>query len=885
MEIKAIRPYEPVEGMQMKHGKLWLRLLAAVCVLSILLPMVPSALAASYPYDTISMDDVNLRSRANTTSTVLKKIQSGDSVTILGATGQFYRVKFDGKTGYAMKKYIDGTDPSADDPFDESRSMQAPPAISTYPYDTVVLQHVKLRKTAQAEGEVIKTLLEGSMVEVLDRTDNGFARVKADGKTGYVVDTHINLADIPAPTPVPTATPKPGTEKYAEIKRGDSGAAVKALQSVLAELGYMDEKEVDGKFGAKTESALKVFQKRNGYSQTGVCTPEMQLKIYEDTPKDYRGYRQYVKTVAPVGGALIREKSKGEAVGKLQQRLKELGYYTGEITNVCDADTVAAIKIFEGRHGLTADGEANAADQEVLYGATAMDSTVVITPTPAPTLTPPSRTLRKGDKGEDVKSLQQRLKDLGYYAGNVTGTVNDATVNAIKAFQKKSGIEADGVCGNVTRTVLYGVNAIYAQPTAVPVIPSAPVTSYPPITEDNVIIIRSGSRGEIVLRLQQRLQDLGYYQSRLDGVYLTDDIEAVRAFQKANGLKVDGKAGFDTQSALYGENPVAGNIGNTMQNGASTAFVTLRYGSEGESVATIQNRLIAMGYLTGAADGKFGSNTKKAVIAFQKANGLTGDGVVGEMTYTKLNDANANDNKVATTQTLRIGTISDAVRDMQNRLIALGYLTGKADGNFGTKTSLALIAFQKANGLTADGVAGVKTLTKLNATSAENASGETSSTTTATAPTVTFGSISASQVRYVNWYTESRTKCRQFPNATIYDFSTGISWQVNMFSLGAHADAEPLTAADTEAMNRAFGGKTTWTPKPVWVVLSDGTVYMASTHNVPHEVYHIKNNNFDGHVCIHFPRTQKQVESIGPYATSHQKAIDLGWEATLRKAQ
>ena len=870
----------------MKHGKLWLRLLAAVCVLSILLPMVPSALAASYPYDTISMDDVNLRSRANTTSTVLKKIQSGDSVTILGATGQFYRVKFDGKTGYAMKKYIDGTDPSADDPFDESRSMQAPPAISTYPYDTVVLQHVKLRKTAQAEGEVIKTLLEGSMVEVLDRTDNGFARVKADGKTGYVVDTHINLADIPAPTPVPTATPKPGTEKYAEIKRGDSGAAVKALQSVLAELGYMDEKEVDGKFGAKTESALKVFQKRNGYSQTGVCTPEMQLKIYEDTPKDYRGYRQYVKTVAPVGGALIREKSKGEAVGKLQQRLKELGYYTGEITNVCDADTVAAIKIFEGRHGLTADGEANAADQEVLYGATAMDSTVVITPTPAPTLTPPSRTLRKGDKGEDVKSLQQRLKDLGYYAGNVTGTVNDATVNAIKAFQKKSGIEADGVCGNVTRTVLYGVNAIYAQPTAVPVIPSAPVTSYPPITEDNVIIIRSGSRGEIVLRLQQRLQDLGYYQSRLDGVYLTDDIEAVRAFQKANGLKVDGKAGFDTQTALYSDNPVRGNA--AIINGSASASgitETLRYGAQGAQVITLQNRLIAMGYLTGSADGIYGRATKSAVTAFQKANNLGSDGVAGPQTLEALYSGKANDNKVSTTTTLRVGVISDAVRDLQNRLIALGYLTGKADGNFGTQTSLALIAFQKANGLTADGVAGSKTLAKINSTSAKGADGQASTTTTATAPNVTSGSISASQVRYANWYSEVRAKVRQFPNATLYDFTTGISWKVNMFSFGAHADAEPLNATETANMMRAFGGKNTWTPKAVWVVLSDGTVYIATTHNVEHDTYHIRDNNFDGHVCIHFPRTQKQVESIGPYATSHQKAVELGWEATLRRAK
>lgn len=885
MEIKAVWPYEPVEGMQMKHEKRWLRLLAAVLVLMLVLPTVTSALAASYPYDTISMDDVNLRQRANTTSTVLKKIKSGDAVTILGATGQFYRVEFDDKTGYAMKKYIDGTDPSPDAPFDESRSLQAPPAISTYPYDTVVLQHVKLRKTAQADGEVIRTLLEGTMVEVLSRTDNGFARVKADGKTGYVVDTHLNLADIPAPTPVPTATPKPGTDKYIVIKKGDQGAAVKALQSVLAELGYMDEKEVDGKFGDKTESALKTFQKRNGYPQDGVCSPEMQLKIYEDTPKDYNGYRQYVKTVAPVAGALIREKSIGEAVGKVQKRLKELGYYTGEITNECNADTVAAIKVFEGRHGQVADGELDARDQEILYGATAMDASVVVTPTPAPTLTPPSRTLRKGDKGDDVKSLQQRLKDLGYYTGNVTGTVNDATVTAIRNFQIKSGLEVDGVCGAVTRTVLYGINAIYAQPTAIPLVTEAPTTGYPAITEDNVIIILSGSRGEIVLRLQTRLQELGYYTSRLDGVYLTDDIEAVRAFQKANGLKVDGKAGYQTQSMLYSDQAVAGNIGNLSAENNTTAFVTLRYGSEGEAVSTIQNRLISMGYLTGTADGKFGSNTKKAVIAFQKANGLTADGVVGENTYAKMNDTTAKDNKIPTNQTLRIGTISDAVRDLQNRLIALGYLTGKADGNFGTKTSLALIAFQKANGLTADGVAGAKTLAKLNATGAANASGTASSTTTAAAPTVTFGSISASQVRYVNWYTEGRAKARQFPNATIYDFSTGISWQVNMFSLGAHADAEPLTTHDTNEMNRAFGGKTTWTPKPVWVVLSDGTVYMASTHNVPHEVYHIRDNGFDGHLCIHFPRTQSQVESIGPYATSHQKAIDLGWEATLRQAQ
>ncbi len=864
----------------MRHGNRWARLLAAVCAMALFLSVISPALAAKYPYDTISMDDVNMRSRANTTSTILKKIQKGDTVTILGVTGSFYRVEFDGKTGYAMKKYIDGTDPSPDPSPDPALSMQAPPAISEYPYDTTVIDYVKLRKVAEAEGEVILTIPAGSVVTVYDRTSNGFVKVKYDGKTGYCVETHINLANIPAPTP------QPGAEKYTELKNGSEGAAVTTLQSALAELGYLEEEDVDGKFGSKTEDALKVFQKRNGLTQDGIASQDLQLKLYEDTPKDTRGYRQYVRTVPPVAGAVIREKSKGEPVTKLQTRLKELGYYEGEPTGVCDENTVAAIKLFEGKHGLVADGEMSAADQQVLYGATAMEASVVVTPSPTPTVQPPTKTLRPGDKDEEVMLLQQRLKDLGYYTGNITGVYNDATTEAVKAFQKKSSLEQDGVLGPITRTVLYGVNAIYAVPTAIPVSTPTPTTT--PLTPENVIVIRAGSMGEVVRRLQARLQELGYYTSRLDGVYLTDDIEAVRAFQSANGLKVDGKAGYETQTALYSDSAIRGNANVT--SGETALVNTLRYGSEGAEVTTLQNRLIALGYLAGSADGKFGRNTKSAVIAFQKANGLSADGVVGEDTSAKLYASNVVSNTVSSTQTLRVGAVSDAVRDMQNRLITLGYLeNGEADGKFGVKTSLALIEFQKANGLSADGIAGTKTFAKLNSVSAitagstGNSTGSgTASNTVAAAPTVT--TISAAQVRYANWYSEVKARCRLFPNATIYDFTTGISWQVNIFSIGAHADAEPLTAQDTDNMNRAFGGKTTWNPKAVWVVLSDGTVYMASTHNTPHDTYHIRDNNFDGHICIHFPRTQAQVEKIGPYATSHQKAIDLGWEATLKLA-
>lgn len=868
----------------MRHINIKKRWMAAFVALMLFLPTLMTALAAAYPYKTTSMSNVNMRKRANTSSTILKRIKAGDTVTILGKSGNYYEVEFENVEGYVQQRYIDGTDSSPDPEPDESLRY-TPLAATSYPYETVTVGYVKLRKTASEKGTTIRTLPTGTLVTVQGLSGD-FAKVKHENTTGYLYAPYVNLATI-APAAGSTLT-ESGTvisgeaSKYTSVKKGDTGTVVTALQQVLVELGYLDDK-IDGKFGAKTESALKIFQKRNGKEQTGIADQELQLLIYEGTPKDYRGYRQYVSVVAPVTGATIKENSTGEAVTTAQTRLKDLGYYNGDLSGVCDDAMVLAIGDFEERNGLIRDCILTAADQNVLYGTGVINAYVVLTPAPTATPTPaptPVGTVRPDAKGDDVKLVQQRLIELGYYTGAVTGTFDDASVAALKKFQRANGLSADGICGVQSRAVLFAPHPVYAVPTpapsVVPTITPMVVTSNAPITQDNVVIIKAGSQGAEVLRLQTQLQALGYYTSRLDGIYLTDDINAVRAFQKANGLTVDGKAGFNTQTVLYSATAVAGKE-------TVTTNAVLRYGSEGTEVLTLQNRLIELGYLADTADGKFGAKTRAAVVAFQRANNLTRDGVVGSGTQAALANAKAEDNKVPYV-VLYQGAVNDAVKDMQNRLITLGYLTGKADGIFGTQTSLALIAFQKANGLTADGVLGSNTTKKLNSTTVVTATGTATTTTKPTAPTVNAGTVSAANVRYANWYDEIRAKARSYPNATVYDFTTGISWQLNIFSNGAHADAEPITATDTANMNRAFGGKTTWTPKAVWVVFSDGSVYIASTHNTPHDVSHSKTNNFDGHVCVHFPRTQSQVESIGPYATSHQKAIDLGWQATQKRA-
>ncbi len=79
----------------------------------------------------------------------------------------------------------------------------------------------------------------------------------------------------------------------------------------------------------------------------------------------------------------------------------------------------------------------------------------------------------------------------------------------------------------------------------------------------------------------------------------------------------------------------ASRAADTAQTAAIETAV-LRQGSKGSEVKEVQRRLKQWGYYSGSVDGVFGAATKKAVIAFQKKNGLTADGVVGKSTYAAL---------------------------------------------------------------------------------------------------------------------------------------------------------------------------------------------------------------------------------------------------------
>lgn len=138
------------------------------------------------------------------------------------------------------------------------------------------------------------------------------------------------------------------------------------------------------------------------------------------------------------------------------------------------------------------------------------------------------------------------------------------------------------------------------------------------------------------------------------------------------------------------------------------------WGCTGDAVKTLQEKLNAKGFHSGNADGIFGAKTYAAVTAFQKANSLGVDGIVGKLTWAKLYDATpVNVTPVTTQPMLRTGSRGDAVRKLQELLNAKGYTCGSVDDIFGSKTYAAVLAFQKANGLAADGIVGSLTWAKL----------------------------------------------------------------------------------------------------------------------------------------------------------------------------
>ncbi|MBQ3484962.1 MAG: peptidoglycan-binding protein [Clostridia bacterium] len=736
---------------------------------------------------------------------------------------------------------------------------------------TVNVASLVLREETSTKSDAVQTLKKGEELDIIYK-DGSWYKVKYGRYTGFVMSRYIKTSDT-----IPTRDEVEG------VQMGSQGTTVKNVQKRLKELGYLTG-SADGAFGKKTEEAVKAFQKRNGLTADGVVGEKTMNVLMSSAAKkaESASSGSAPSTPAPEKeDTTLREGSRGTEVKKLQQRLKDLRYYKGSVDGVYGSGTIKAVKAFQQKNGLTVDGVAGSSTQSKVYSSSAKKADEEAAKEEDKEETQDDETLRQGSKGQAVKTLQEKLKRLGYYKGSVDGVYGSGTIAAVKAFQTRNKLTVDGVAGTSTLKVLYSSSAKEAE------------------DEDEEVSeeLRAGSYGPEVRTLQKRLKELGYYKNSIDGSYGSLTVAAVKAFQKRNGLTVDGVAGGSTLTKLNSSSAKAAADADKEEEKEEDKDTSdskddgvLRPGDKGTEVKELQYRLRELGYYSGSRDGVYGSGTRTAVMAFQTRNSLAVDGIAGPATLKKVysssaikagstssstgsssgssssgstsSGSSAAAEALKTNQKLNPGDSGTQVRALQARLKELGYYTSTIDGEYGYGTRQAVIAFQKNNGLTQDGIAGEATLKKMVSSSAVKKDDVQAGTYV---------------TERLDWFNGGASRIPRGAIFQVKDVKTGLVFTAKRQAGGYHLDAEPLTAADTATLKKINGGEFTYHRRPM-LVLYNGRVYACSIYSEPHGSDTIASNNFDGQFCLHFYGSKTHgTDRVDP---DHKKCEEQALKAT-----
>ena len=215
---------------------------------------------------------------------------------------------------------------------------------------------------------------------------------------------------------------------------------------------------------------------------------------------------------------------------------------------------------------------------------------------------------------------------------------------------------------------------------------------------------------EQVVRLEQRLSELGFLSGGGDSTYDAETRAALESFQQANGLEVTGLADDATLERLDSADAVSRQDYLTRFAGAYAQMATLEMGVASNDVLVMQRHLKDFGYFSGELNGDFDDATRQAVESFQMVNGLPITGVADGATLMRL----MADNPITwpaflTEMSAGEGDTGLNVYVLQSRLGQMGYFTGSRSASFGELTRQAVERFQRDNGLEVTGQADAAT--------------------------------------------------------------------------------------------------------------------------------------------------------------------------------
>ncbi len=300
-------------------------------------------------------------------------------------------------------------------------------------------------------------------------------------------------------------------------------STVMTIQQRLMDLGFMEDAEPTDYYGSITADAVTMFQRQSDLKQDGILGPETYEMLLSDSAKHY---------AAKLG-------MDGADIKRIQQRLYEMGYLASAdmVTGHFGDVTESAVKKMQENNGLASDGKVGEMTVDLLYSEEAKPNLIAY-----------------GEQSDIVLAAQKRLKELGYLTTTPDGKYGNDTSIAVKQFQSRNDLVVDGFLGPSTREVLNSSSAV-----------------------PNGLML--GDSGEAVKRVQELLNKYGYISSdNMTGYFGEVTEDAVKSFQKNNGLSADGNVGVMTMTKLTSSDVVkagstssgSNNSGNSNSNSGSS---------------------------------------------------------------------------------------------------------------------------------------------------------------------------------------------------------------------------------------------------------------------------------------------------------------------------
>ena len=245
-------------------------------------------------------------------------------------------------------------------------------------------------------------------------------------------------------------------------------------------------------------------------------------------------------------GRVLQYGDEGDDVLALQTRLQDLKYYSGKLSGKFRDGTRKAVETFQADFDLDQTGVADMRTLSILFSMT-------------------HRPLRFGSSGDDVKQLQTQLTELGYYKGKISGNYLEATQKAVEQLQKKNKLEVNGIADADLQDMIFSKRVIGKNDAPEETnTPGPNLSNY--LVDDNAATVaiseepvefskklKSGSKGKLVKKMQQRLAELGYYEGPISGSFQKYTTRAVKALQTQNGIESNGVVDETTWNLIFND--------------------------------------------------------------------------------------------------------------------------------------------------------------------------------------------------------------------------------------------------------------------------------------------------------------------------------------------